>query len=74
MAAIAAPVRHPVRREAIGTVSIAGPTTRLGKDRLHEMGPLLLAAAAELSSVMPASPTLSQRAGSPRAHPFKRVS
>lgn len=74
MAATAAPVRHPVRREAIGTVSIAGPTTRLGKDRLHAMGPLLLAAAAELSSMMPASPTLSQRAGLPRVQGVKRVS
>jgi IclR family transcriptional regulator, acetate operon repressor len=74
MAAIAAPVRHPVSGAVVGTVSIAGPITRLDEQRLEEMAPLLLAAAAEISSVMPGSPALAHRAGSSSAAPVRRVS
>ena len=49
MAAIAAPVMR--RKEAIGVISIAGPRTRLTKDRMYQLAPALLAAAAELGPV-----------------------
>jgi IclR family transcriptional regulator, acetate operon repressor len=53
MTAIAAPVFR--RNEVIGVISIAGPRTRLGPDRLHELAPALLAAAADLGPVSNAS-------------------
>lgn len=46
MAAMAAPVLR--RSEVIGIISIAGPRTRLSVDRMHQLAPALLAAAAEL--------------------------
>jgi IclR family transcriptional regulator, acetate operon repressor len=49
MAAIAAPVFK--RSQAIGVISIAGPRIRLTLERMHELAPLLLAAAAELGSI-----------------------
>lgn len=49
MAAIAAPVMR--RKEAISVISIAGPRTRLTKDRMHALAGTLLAAAAELGPV-----------------------
>ncbi len=49
MAAIAAPVMR--RTEAIGVISIAGPRLRLTKDRMYELAPALLAAAAELGPI-----------------------
>jgi DNA-binding IclR family transcriptional regulator len=49
MAAMAAPAfRH---NEAIGVISIAGPRTRLTQQRMLELGPALLAAAAELGPI-----------------------
>lgn len=53
MAAMAAPVFR--RKEAIGVISIAGPRSRLGSARLHELAPALQAAAAELGPVSNAS-------------------
>lgn len=53
MSAIAAPVFR--RGEAIGVISIAGPRTRLTQQRMLELGPALLAAAAELGPVSSAS-------------------
>lgn len=49
MAAIAAPVMR--RTETIGVISIAGPRTRLTKERMHELAPALLSAAAELGPI-----------------------
>lgn len=64
MAAIAAPVRRRGRRDAIkGTISIAGPCVRLTEQRLHDMAPDLLAAAAELAAT---------DLGSPAFHRFTR--
>jgi len=74
MAAIAAPVPHPVHGEVIGTVSIAGPVSRLPEKRLHEFGPLLLAAAADLSAVMLGSPALAHHAGAGRPRSLRKVS
>jgi IclR family transcriptional regulator, acetate operon repressor len=62
MSAIGAPIPHPVSGDVIGVVSVAGPSSRLTPQRLDEIGPLLLAAAAELSSLMPGSPALSHHA------------
>jgi IclR family transcriptional regulator, acetate operon repressor len=49
MTAIAAPVLK--RKEAIGVISIAGPRIRLTLERMHELAPMLLAAAAELGPI-----------------------
>jgi DNA-binding IclR family transcriptional regulator len=57
MTALAAPVR---RRDfpALGVISIAGPLVRLDEKRMAELGPVLLAAAAELAAASHASPLL----------------
>ena len=60
--------------EVIGTVSIAGPVSRLPETRLHDLAPLLLAAAGELSAVMLGSPALAQHAGAGRPHHLRKVS
>ncbi len=49
MSAMAAPVFR--RHEAIGVISIAGPRQRLTPERMHELAPALLAAAAELGPI-----------------------
>ncbi len=74
MAAAAAVVRHPVHGEVIGTVSIAGPVSRLPETRLHDLSPLLLIAADDLSAVMLGSPALAQHAGAGRPHHLRKVS
>jgi IclR family acetate operon transcriptional repressor len=53
MSAMAAPVYR--RKEAIGVISIAGPRIRLTPERMHEIAPALLAAAAELGPISNAS-------------------
>lgn len=53
MTAMAAPVFR--RNEVIGVISIAGPRTRLGPDRIHDLAAALLAAAAELGPMSNAS-------------------
>jgi DNA-binding IclR family transcriptional regulator len=53
MAAMAAPVFR--RKEVIGVISIAGPRTRLGNERMHELAPALMAATAELGPISNAS-------------------
>ena len=49
MTAVATPVLR--RKEVIGVLSIAGPRSRLSVERLHEMAPGLLGAAAELGPI-----------------------
>lgn len=61
MAAMAAPIRHPVTADVIGTVSIAGPHVRFTEDRMRQLSPALLDAARELSSALLASPVWSGR-------------
>ena len=47
--AMAAAVRHPATGGVVGVVSVAGPSVRLTEARIHDLAPLLLAAASELS-------------------------
>ncbi|MGC5701869.1 IclR family transcriptional regulator [Pseudomonas sp. NFXW11] len=54
-AAIAAVVRHPIEGRVVGVLSIAGPSARLPLARLHQLAPLLLQFAAELSAASQAS-------------------
>ena len=56
MSALAAPVFR--QKEAIGVISIAGPLSRLPKDRMHALAPALLAVAAELGPICKASSLL----------------
>jgi DNA-binding IclR family transcriptional regulator len=41
MVRMAAPVRHPVASDVIGTVSIAGPHLRFTEDRMRQFIPAL---------------------------------
>ena len=47
---IATPIRAPGETRVIGTVSIAGPTARLTPEKMKELAPKLMAAAAQLSA------------------------
>jgi DNA-binding IclR family transcriptional regulator len=53
--AIAAVVKHPADGRVIGVLSIAGPSARMPGARLHELAPLLLRFAEELSAASRAS-------------------
>ena len=53
--AIAAVVKHPVDGRVIGVLSIAGPSARMPGARLHELAPLLVTFAEELSAASLAS-------------------
>jgi DNA-binding IclR family transcriptional regulator len=56
-AAIAAAVRHPQTGIVVGTVSVAGPSTRLTKDRAKILAPKLISTAHELALASISSPT-----------------
>lgn len=60
MSAMAAVIRAGPTGEVRGTVSIAGPALRLTEGRLHELAPLLLAAAGELAQAAVGSPALAR--------------
>jgi DNA-binding IclR family transcriptional regulator len=47
--AMAAAIRHPATRGVIGVVSVAGPSIRLTDDRMDDLAPSMLEAAAELA-------------------------
>ncbi|AZV92686.1 IclR family transcriptional regulator [Kerstersia gyiorum] len=49
MAAMAAPIRR-ANQPATGTISIAGPASRMTPERMLELGPALLEAAAEMAA------------------------
>lgn len=51
--AVAAAIRPSTQAPALGTVSIAGPSVRMTEQRAHELAPLVLDTAAELSSLWP---------------------
>ncbi|WP_214512881.1 IclR family transcriptional regulator [Pseudomonas brassicacearum] len=53
--AIAAVVRHPLDGRVIGVLSVAGPSARMTRARLHELAPTLLAFVEELSQASQAS-------------------
>lgn len=55
MAALAAVIRHPHSQEAIGVLSIAGPSARLSPERIKALAEPLLQAANELSTLSLAS-------------------
>ncbi len=65
MAAMAAVVRSGSTDEVRGIVSIAGPIMRLTEARMQELGPLLLAAAAELSEACIGASALARARVSP---------
>ena len=61
MTAMAAPVRRGAE-PAIGVITIAGPMMRLTEQRMLELGPQLLATAAELVMASSVSPMLLSKA------------
>jgi len=51
--AVAAAIRADDEGPALGTVSIAGPGARITEKRAHELAPLVLRTARELSNLWP---------------------
>jgi DNA-binding IclR family transcriptional regulator len=51
--AVAAAIRAEANGPALGTVSIAGPSARMSEKRAHELAPLVLRSARELSDLWP---------------------
>jgi len=51
--AVAAAIRAGEQGPTLGTVSIAGPSARMTEKRVHELAPLVLRIAAELSDLWP---------------------
>jgi DNA-binding IclR family transcriptional regulator len=51
--AVAAAIRRDDAAPALGTVSIAGPSARITEKRAHELAPLVLRTARELSNLWP---------------------
>jgi DNA-binding IclR family transcriptional regulator len=51
--AVAAAIRAGEQGPTLGTVSIAGPSARMTEKRVHELAPLVLRIAAELSELWP---------------------
>jgi DNA-binding IclR family transcriptional regulator len=58
IAAVAAPVKHPLSGQVIGVISIAGPHLRLDDQRLLELGPIAVASANDLAAACAGSPFL----------------
>ena len=63
--AIAAAIRSG-SDEAVGTVSIAGPSARIAEQRIRELAPLVAQCASDLSSLWPLRPRTSSKAGTKR--------
>ncbi|MFC3321334.1 IclR family transcriptional regulator [Mesorhizobium cantuariense] len=59
-AALAAVIRHPRSGAVIGTVSIAGPSSRLTGTRAHDLAPRLVSSARELEFASVSAPALLQ--------------
>lgn len=59
-AAIAAVIHHPQTGAVVGTVSIAGPSTRLTGKRANELAPKLISSARELELASISAPALLQ--------------
>ena len=55
--AIAAAIRSGPDRQAVGTLSIAGPSARMTESRVRELAPLVTQCATELSSLWPVRPS-----------------
>lgn len=58
IAAVAAPVKHPVTGQVIGVISVAGPHIRLTDERLEGLGPAVVAATNDLAAACAGSPFL----------------
>jgi DNA-binding IclR family transcriptional regulator len=54
--AIAAAIRSRADESTVGTVSIAGPSARMGEARVRELAPVVTACATELSALWPVRP------------------
>lgn len=54
--ALAAAIRSEDGGIALGTVSVAGPSMRMTESRIHELAPLVMQSASELSSLWPLRP------------------
>lgn len=54
--AVAVPISSPPTGEVVGTLSIAGPSTRMTESRMIELAPSLIATAQELANMAGASP------------------
>jgi DNA-binding IclR family transcriptional regulator len=67
--AVAAAIRAAESGAALGTVSIAGPSARVTEKRAHDLAPLVLRSAAELSDLWPAR----ARAGGNAGHSLGRA-
>lgn len=55
MSAVAAPVRRSPQHAALGVISLAGPRSRLGLQRMNALGPVLLETARELATMSSSS-------------------
>lgn len=58
IAAVAAPVTHPVTGQAVAVLAIAGPHVRLTDKRMAQLGPVVVEAASNLAAASAASPLL----------------
>ncbi len=69
IAAVAAPVRHPLSGQVIGVISVAGPHLRLTDDRLELLGPAVVAATSDLAAACAGSPFLKRAIAAANRHP-----
>ncbi len=67
VSAIAVAIRHPANDSVLGTVSVSGPSSRLTRERLKVLAPVVVTAAADLASMCAASPLLLGTAASSAA-------
>jgi len=58
IAAVAAPIKHPLSGQVIGVISVAGPHLRLTDERLAELGPIVVASTKDLAVACAGSPFL----------------
>jgi len=65
--AVAAPIRSREDGPVAGTVSVAGPSVRLTEERVRELGPVVIAAASELSKLWPLRLRLDKQTRQPEA-------
>ena len=71
--AVAAAIRAGESGAALGTVSIAGPSARVTEKRAHELAPLVLRSAAELSDLWPLRVRAGGNSGEGRGRAARRT-
>lgn len=69
IAAVAAPIKHPMSDQVIGVISVAGPHLRLTDSRLAELGPVVVNAANGLAAACAGSPFLKRAIAAVRRGP-----